>query len=139
MRGGPDPDNRRDFPGGWPGDPRDAFTREGRSAEEQRVFDHVRTLMRLRKATEPLRRGRHVHLAIGEQSYVYARQSLAGTAIVALNNDAKAAPLTVDVSPPGLEDGTTLTDKAGGAETVRVSGQAIEVLLPPRSGAVFVR
>ena len=26
MPGGGDPDNRRDFPGGWPGDPKNAFT-----------------------------------------------------------------------------------------------------------------
>lgn len=31
MPGGADPDNRRDFPGGWPGDPRDAFLAKGRT------------------------------------------------------------------------------------------------------------
>ncbi|MGD0790528.1 MAG: hypothetical protein ABR920_02050 [Terriglobales bacterium] len=38
---GDDPDNRRDFPGGFPGDPRNAFTASGRTAEQQDVFAHV--------------------------------------------------------------------------------------------------
>ena len=37
MSGGDDPDNRRDFPGGFPGDPRIAFTPAGRTPEQKRV------------------------------------------------------------------------------------------------------
>ena len=32
LPGGGDPDNRRDFPGGWAGDPRNAFDPSGRHA-----------------------------------------------------------------------------------------------------------
>jgi hypothetical protein len=39
-------DNRRDFPGGWPGDPRNAFQASGRTPEEQATFAHVQTLLR---------------------------------------------------------------------------------------------
>ena len=35
MPGGNDPDNRRDFPGGWKGDAKNAFTAEGRSPEQR--------------------------------------------------------------------------------------------------------
>lgn len=41
MKGGDDPDNRRDFPGGWSDDPANAFTRQGRTAEQNDVFEHV--------------------------------------------------------------------------------------------------
>src|SRR5262249_21019948 len=56
MSGGGDPDNRRDFPGGFPGDSRNAFTREGRNAQEQEVFHHVQKLAALRARLVPLRR-----------------------------------------------------------------------------------
>ena len=62
MTGGGDPDNRRDFPGGFPGDPRNAFTERGRSIEENIVFNHLQRLSRLRAELEPLRRGRLVNL-----------------------------------------------------------------------------
>ena len=37
MKGGDDPDNRRDFPGGWTSDAENAFD-PGRRTEEQRRF-----------------------------------------------------------------------------------------------------
>jgi neopullulanase len=57
MPGGNDPDNRRDFPGGFPGDPRDAFTAAGRTADEQSVFHTCRRLAKLRATHDCLRRG----------------------------------------------------------------------------------
>src|SRR5438045_4448641 len=73
MPGGGDPDNRRDFPGGFPGDARDAFTTGGRRPEEAAIFDNVRRLAWLRSELAPLRRGRMVTLAVGEQTWAYAR------------------------------------------------------------------
>lgn len=138
MRGGPDPDNRRDFPGGWPGDAHNAFTRGGRTAEEESVFDYTRRLLHLRKELEPLRRGRLVHLAIGEQTYVYARVTATAAAIVALNNGTVAASVQVDLGPLDLSDGTVLTDRLGGAQPATVHRGVTAIAIPPRSGAVFV-
>ncbi|MCA1640096.1 MAG: cyclomaltodextrinase N-terminal domain-containing protein [Acidobacteria bacterium] len=58
MPGGGDPDNRRDFPGGFPNDKRNAFTASGRTPEENDVWNHLATLGKLRLELEPLRRGR---------------------------------------------------------------------------------
>ncbi len=41
MPGGDDPENRHDFPGGWPGDSHNAFEAKGRTADEKRLFFHV--------------------------------------------------------------------------------------------------
>jgi glycosidase len=138
LRGGPDPDNRRDFPGGWPGDARDAFTRAGRTPEEDAVFEHTRQLLHLRRELEPLRRGRLVHLAIDEQVYVYARVAASGLAIVALNNGAVPTSVRVDLGPLDLTEGTALTDRLGVLSSVRVQRSAVTVTLPPRKGAVLV-
>src|SRR5439155_14236 len=37
IQGGGDPDNRRDFPGGWIGDKNDAFTQAGRTSDQQEI------------------------------------------------------------------------------------------------------
>ncbi|MBV9226283.1 MAG: cyclomaltodextrinase N-terminal domain-containing protein [Acidobacteriaceae bacterium] len=95
MLGGEDPDNRHDFPGGWAGDPHNAFEKGGRTPQEAAVFDFTRKLTALRARLEPLRRGRMVSLAEGPQTWVYARQSSAGTAIVAFNNGDKPADMAV--------------------------------------------
>ena len=52
---------RADFPGGFPGDERDAFTAEGRTAEENEVFDYIRSLLHLRKDRPVLTKGRMIH------------------------------------------------------------------------------
>jgi glycosidase len=138
MRGGADPDNRHDFPGGWPGDSHDGFTRAGRTPEEESVFEHTRRLLRLRQELEPLRRGRLVHLAIEEQVYVYARVAASGVAIVALNNGTTTTTVRVDLDSLNLPEGTTLTDRLGALAAVRVQTGHVTITLPPRSGAVFV-
>lgn len=48
MEGGDDPDNRRDFPGGFPDDPRNAFSPQGRTQEENTLWAWVRQLFHLR-------------------------------------------------------------------------------------------
>ena len=67
MPGGGDPDNRRDFPGGFPGDARNAFEASGRTPDEQAVHAHVRALLRLRADTPALRRGATRNLHVAEQ------------------------------------------------------------------------
>ena len=95
MNGGPDPDNRRDFPGGWPGDPLNAFTAEGRTSEQNDIWNHVQTLTHLRQSLPALRRGTLTNLYVSEQQYAYARQMKTGDAVVvALNNDKNPATWT---------------------------------------------
>ncbi|HEU4389506.1 MAG TPA: alpha-amylase family glycosyl hydrolase, partial [Blastocatellia bacterium] len=111
MKGGGDPDNRRDFPGGFPGDRRDAFAESGRTAEEREVFEHVRRLTRLRLEIEPLRRGELINLYVADQQYAYARRTGAATAIVVINNDSRDATVEFEVGELGLRDGATATDR----------------------------
>src|SRR5260370_11076416 len=48
MPGGGDPDNRRDFPGGWIGDANDAFPQAGRARDQQGIFSYTQPPPRLR-------------------------------------------------------------------------------------------
>ncbi|HEV2762197.1 MAG TPA: alpha-amylase family glycosyl hydrolase [Pyrinomonadaceae bacterium] len=138
MPGGGDPDNRRDFPGGFPNDARSAFTRQGRTATENEVFEHLARLGRLRAELAPLRRGSTVDLHDAEQQYAYARTHEGAVVLVVINNDTKPAAVTFDVTPAGLEDGTRLQDRL---ETLRndlhVAGGVVTAQMPPRSSSVL--
>jgi glycosidase len=92
-------DDRRDFPGGFPGDPRDGFTIAGRTPEQERVFVAYRDLLRLRKESPALRRGTLTDLVADENVYVYLRQHEAERVVVALN--VGKAPAEV-LLPPAL-------------------------------------
>jgi len=139
MPGGNDPDNRRDFPGGFPGDERSAFTPAGRTPQEEEIFQHVRTLNHLRASIAPLRRGVQKNLYISNQQWVYARISGTDFAIVALNNDNSASTITFPVSPLALHDGAQLTDRLAGIGNIRVSNGSITITLPARTGAILTR
>lgn len=135
MEGGNDPDNRRDFPGGWPGDARNAFSRAGRTAEESALFEHVKKLIALRKASVALRRGGTENLMVGEQQWAYARTMLGATVLVVLNNSAAEAEVVAPI-PPMLRG--KWTDRLGGLGTVEM-GEVLRVKLGARSSAVLTR
>jgi glycosidase len=139
MRGGGDPDNRRDFPGGFPGDSHNAFTAEGRNAEEQTVYSHLQKLAKLRAELEPLRRGALVNLFISDQQYAYARTTRDGSVIVVINNDGQPATISLSVSGTGLENGSKLSDRLAITGEVSVDDGSIRVALPPRSAAILTR
>jgi glycosidase len=133
-----DPDNRRDFPGGFPGDRRSAFEQRGRTPEEQAVFEHLRRLARLRAELEPLRRGRFVNLHVDEQQYAYARRGARASVVVLFNNDTRPATFEFDVTDAGLEDGARLDDRLDVIPgELRVERGRLRVSLPPRSSSLL--
>jgi glycosidase len=138
MPGGGDPDNRRDFPGGFPGDPRNAFTAQGRTIQENDVWNHLARLGGLRKELEPLRRGKTLDLHDEEQQMAYARLTGREAVLVVFNNDVKTAPVAFDVSmikPFGMN--SVLTDRLGKVPDVRIQNGRAGFSMPARTGAVF--
>lgn len=134
MQGGGDPDNRRDFPGGWKDDPRSAFEAAGRTREENGMFDYVRKLAAVRAKSVALRRGKMIDLAVTARTWAYARQSGAETAIVVINNGPEAA----DVAVPFSSDGT-FAGRLGKSEKLVVLNGNGSVHLPAYSAEVYLR
>jgi glycosidase len=66
-------DLRADFPGGFPGDERSAFTASGRTEKENEVFDYLRALLRLRKQYPALSVGDMTHMVPKDEVYMYFR------------------------------------------------------------------
>jgi len=78
MEGKEDPDNRRDFPGGFPGDKRSAFAAERPHTDST---THVRMDAELDKTTKPtfvLERGTLIDLFYDDDAYAFARQDRSG-------------------------------------------------------------
>jgi glycosidase len=73
MEGGDDPDNRHDFPGGFPGDARSVFTAKDREPNEQDVFRWTSGLLALRKAHPVLQAGLEQNLTTTDDVFVFVR------------------------------------------------------------------
>jgi len=139
MKGPDEPTTRGDFPGGFPGDKRNAFTREGRTREEEDLFQYISRLTRLHTGLEAFRTGSLINLYSSEQQYAYARATRSQSVVMVFNNDTRVASLRVDVSRLGMPEGALLVDQLSAGREVRVSGGRINVNLPERSTAMFVR
>jgi glycosidase len=98
MKGIAKPDGwvRLDFPGGWKGDKKNAFTGEGLSAEEAAVQGLVRTLGLFRKGSSAIRTGRMMQYVPKKGLYVYFRYDERQTVMCVMNTASHGA--TVDFS-----------------------------------------
>ena len=86
-KGKGDADIRRDFPGGWNGDTNNAFTKEGRTAEQQKFFDFSSKLFTWRKSKDVIHSGKMTHYVPDNNVYVYFRYNEKETVMVIINNN----------------------------------------------------
>lgn len=78
MAGGADPDNRRDFPGGFAGDTHDAFTHSGRTPAEQDIFAWTSGMLALRASHPALQTGQEQNLFADDNGFAFVRSLDAG-------------------------------------------------------------
>jgi neopullulanase len=137
MTGGEDPDNRHDFPGGWTEDQHNAFQREGRTPEQQQIFEYVQSLLRRRREHESLRQGKLWHLAADDWSYVFLRQSEEERLVIAFHNGNSARTMTVPLEDTPLKSVSGIVSLFGGAQA-DLAGDQLKLTLPPESLSVFL-
>ncbi|HEY0080265.1 MAG TPA: alpha-amylase family glycosyl hydrolase [Pyrinomonadaceae bacterium] len=137
MEGGEDPDNRRDFPGGFAGDSRNAFDERGRTSAEQRMYEWTRNWLRLRREHSSLRRGAQIDLAYDEDAYAFARRDEHETIVVAFNR--ARAPKTLSLPAPALEarDGARLKPLLGGTQSATIVGGKVSLVIPARTAVAY--
>lgn len=87
---------RKDVPGGWPGDQRNAFTPAGRTEAENAMYDHVHSLLEFRKNCPALQTGKLTHFIPSDGIYAYFRSDRKNTVMVIMNNNEE--PKTVSTS-----------------------------------------
>lgn len=79
--------HRFDFPGGWTTDTRNAFTVEGRTKEENEVFNYLQMLLKYRKNNPVLQNGKMKQFIPQDGIYVYFRYNNDKTVMVIANNN----------------------------------------------------
>ncbi len=89
LKGSTDAHVREDFPGGWEGDKESRFTKEGRSAEQNELFDFVSKLAQYRKKSSALTVGKTVQFIPDNGVYTYFRYTDEQTVMVIANTGNK--------------------------------------------------
>jgi glycosidase len=77
---------RKDFPGGWPGDTTNAFTKAGRTPMQNEAWDYMQKLLQWRKTNIAVTQGKLIHYKPQSGVYVYARIKDEHTVLVILNS-----------------------------------------------------
>ena len=86
---------RKDFPGGFPGDDHNSFTREGRTRQEQQMFSWLSRMLHWRQGNRVISEGSQTHFIPYNGIYVIARQWQRYTVLTILNGTSKPATMEV--------------------------------------------
>ena len=137
MPGGRDPDNRRDFPGGWTEDARNAFKKDGRTREQEELHEYVRMLLQMRAQHPALRRGKLWSLSSDDATYVFMRETDEEKILVAFHAGEGEREITVPLQDSPAEKaanavvifGPGQAELAGKTMKLRVPGQSVSVFL----------
>jgi neopullulanase len=81
-----DADIRQDFPGGWQDDSVNAFSKEGRTQEQNDYFDFTSKLFNWRKTKDVIHFGKMTHYIPENNTYVYFRYNTKESLMVLFNN-----------------------------------------------------
>ncbi|HEY6128452.1 MAG TPA: alpha-amylase family glycosyl hydrolase [Candidatus Acidoferrum sp.] len=136
MAGGSDPDNRRDFPGGWLGDKQNAFLKNGRTPEQQKIFSAVQALLQLRRRHSALRTGKLFHVLSDDESYLFLRENDDERLLVVFNNSSSSRILGIAEANTPLA-GSARSSLLYGSATAEIDNGQIRIDAPAQSVSVF--
>jgi len=136
ITGGGDPDNRHDFPGGWPGDAQNAFTQAGRTAEQQRILAATQKLLKLRREHAALRTGKLFHLFSDDGAYIFLRQTDDERIVVVFNNGSARRELLIPQSNTPASNAVR-TSLLYGDAVATTSGKELRITAPAQSVSIF--
>ena len=77
---------RKDFPGGWPDDEKDAFSGNGLNETELEAQSYLKRLLNWRKGNLAVAKGSLVHYPVKDNVYVYFRNYQKNLVMVIVNN-----------------------------------------------------
>ena len=124
---------RKDFPGGFPGDTHNTFTKEGRTKAEQAMFQWTSRLLHWRQGNDVIIKGTQTQFIPYQGIYVIARQYKGKTALTILNGTSK--PATMDVTRYAEVIGNT--SKAKDILTNRYYDLSKNLELKPRQSLIL--
>ena len=121
------------FPGGWPDDSVNAFTREGRTEDQNKVVDYLSQLLNYRKSKPVLHYGKLKHFVPENNVYVYFRYNEDETVMVVINNNKTEEKLSL----ARFEEITGAYTRANNVLNGEVLSLDREWLLPAKSALVL--
>ena len=124
---------RSDFPGGWPGDAKNAFTGQGLSDDERAMQEYTRKLLQWRRTAPAIRDGRLTHYVPTDDLYVYFRHAAAQNIMVILNNGDDARTIATSRFQESIGSATTGKDVLSGQQHELAKGVAV----PARSATIL--
>jgi neopullulanase len=124
---------REDFPGGFPGDKHNAFTREGRTAEQNEIFDWLSALLHWRQNNPLIAKGKMTQFLPYNGVYVVAHQYDGKTTMTILNGTSKDAKCAVKRYAEIIGNSTTARNVITG-KAVNLSS---DISLAPRDALII--
>ncbi len=76
---------RKDFPGGWDGDKRNAFVAEGRTKRENEAWNFIQKILKWRRSTDLISNGKLKQFIPEDNIYVFFRYTDSKAAMIILN------------------------------------------------------
>ena len=152
MEGGDDPDNRRDFPGGFASDAQpSAFTAATRTAPQRAMFDWASSLLRLRHEHPALQGGQQQDVLDGDATafaYVRAADVSHGCAatssnqagdrlLMVLNNGTTPRTVSIRIDSTALAGCATAAHLLGPGSDATIEAGTLSVMLPAKSFAIY--
>ncbi len=124
---------RRDFPGGFPGDTHNAFTREGRTKEENAMFNWTSRLLHWRQNNDVIAKGKQTQFIPQKGIYVVARTLGQKAVLTIINGTSHAATLNTARYAEITRGATTATNvltrrKIDISHNVRLAPRGVMVL-----------
>ena len=124
---------RKDFIGGFPGDTRSAFTREGRTADENDMFDWLSRLLHWRQGNKVISEGSMIQFMPHNGIYAFARQKDGKTVLTILNGTTKTEMFDVkryaEVIGSAKQGRDILTDRVINLDVDNITMQPRESLI----------
>ncbi|MEI8669009.1 glycoside hydrolase family 13 protein [Pseudoalteromonas sp. B131b] len=127
-------DIRIDFPGGFKGQTRNAFTGEGLTKQQKEMHKTISTLLNFRKGSTALDKGKLVHFTPQQGVYSYARISGEQTVLVFMNKNTKELTKNIEY----MQEVIPKNAKALNLFTHKTQVLGNTVALPAMSATVFV-
>jgi glycosidase len=133
MQGGRDPDNRRNFPGGFPDGQANAFNDATRTTAQKDMFDWVSGLLALRRQHRALQSG-HQQDVLDEDPSAFAFVRADNTSqgcdgqerlLIVVNNAGNSRTLHIATAATALDGCTTIQPVYGGAGPASFEGSTL--------------
>jgi glycosidase len=147
MKGGDDPDNRKDFPGGFSQDKTNAFEASQRSEPQEVMHKWVETLLQLRATTPALQTGHQTILLSDSKTLAFMRSTdetnnclkdpAASRYLIIVNNDIAKQTVSVPLPVSSLAGCSQFTPMLNTGVSGQVASGKLQIQLPGQEIGIF--